>query len=163
MGLAMKSEEIIHFLESRPLPPLVPRSAFDERVSAHIARCDCPAPVKAGLLLWNDDLDAAHRMAQQIETTTGSYWHAIMHRREPDYGNSKYWFNRVGRHPAMARLAEQAAPLFKGCSFLANGRYDAFAFVDACELREGKPDQKPLAEFQLLEIRILLAYCLADE
>src|SRR5688572_32618825 len=68
----------------------------------------------AGLWLAFDFLDESHRISQDIETPSGSYWHGIIHRREPDYANSKYWFRRAGRHaifPAMRRwsalLADQ--------------------------------------------------------
>lgn len=54
----------------------------------------------AGLHLRNDSLDRSHSYAQQIEDdATGSYWHAIMHRMEQDFWNSKYWFRQAGRHP----------------------------------------------------------------
>src|SRR5262245_25326125 len=36
----------------------------------------------AGLWLHHDFLNESHAISQEIETTTGSYWHAIMHRRE---------------------------------------------------------------------------------
>src|SRR3954470_17321708 len=52
--------------------------------------------LKAALLLWNDHLDESHTIAQEIENADGSMLHAIMHRREPDYFNSKYWWRRVG-------------------------------------------------------------------
>ena len=49
--------------------------------------------------LLDDHLDESHRISQSVSTSSGSYWHGIMHRREPDYGNSGYWFRRVGDHP----------------------------------------------------------------
>src|SRR5205823_11683753 len=52
----------------------------------------------AGLWLYHDFLDESHTLSQEIYTTTGSYWHGLMHRREPDYSNAKYWFQRVGDH-----------------------------------------------------------------
>ena len=39
-----------------------------------------------GLWLLHDFLDESHSLSQEITTDTGSYWHGIMHRREPDYG-----------------------------------------------------------------------------
>ena len=50
--------------------------------------------LKSGLLLWNDDLEASHTISQQLHDDTGSYWHGIMHRREPDHSNAKYLFHR---------------------------------------------------------------------
>lgn len=67
----------------------------------------------AGLWLYHDFLDESHALSQEIHTTTGSYWHAIMHRREGDYDNSKYWFRRVGEHPTFARLHDAARTAFK--------------------------------------------------
>jgi len=32
----------------------------------------------AGLWLWFDWLDESHKISQQIETPTGSYWHALL-------------------------------------------------------------------------------------
>ena len=69
--------------------------------------------VKSGLLLWNDALDDSHDISQSIRSKTGSYWHGIMHRREPDYSNSKYWFARVGNHPIFPTLRGRVLELFK--------------------------------------------------
>src|SRR5262249_40398230 len=53
---------------------------------------DMAAACRAGLWLYHDFIDESHSISQEIQTPTGSYWHGLMHRREPDYGNSKYWF-----------------------------------------------------------------------
>src|SRR5687768_16030718 len=35
----------------------------------------------AGLWLWHDYLDESHAVSQSLHSPTGSFWHAIMHRR----------------------------------------------------------------------------------
>ena len=45
----------------------------------------------AGIWLYVDDLDRSHTISQSLDTVEGSLWHAIMHRRESDFSNSKYW------------------------------------------------------------------------
>ena len=63
----------------------------------------------AGLWLLYDFLDESHTISQSLDTLEGSYWHGIMHRREPDYENAKYWFRRVPVHPIHAELAAGGA------------------------------------------------------
>ena len=65
--------------------------------------------LKSAALLWHDHLDESHTISQSLESPEGSWLHGIMHRREPDYGNAKYWFRRVGQHEAFAPLAERVA------------------------------------------------------
>jgi hypothetical protein len=91
----------------------------------------------SGLWLLNDFLDESHRISQEIETPTGSYWHGIMHRREPDYENSKYWLRRVGEHPVFAALSTAAQSLVAefpdvGKDLIVRGPWDPFVFVDLC-------------------------------
>src|SRR5262252_7547037 len=57
-----------------------------------------PQAAIAGLYLYFSCWDEAHQVAQDISSAEGSYWHAIVHRQEPDEGNSGYWFRRVGHH-----------------------------------------------------------------
>lgn len=63
------------------------------------------------LWLWHDYLDESHKIFQSIDTPTGSFWHAIMHRREADFPNSKYWYARCADHPVIKSIAARASAL----------------------------------------------------
>lgn len=131
--------------------------------------------VLAGVLLLNDLLDDSHGQSQSIEGEgrgNGDYWHAIMHRREPDFGNAKYWFRRVGDHPAMGGLPTVAEGIAADISSdavsawlprLQRRGWDSFAFVDLCsELDADRNPPAPLLEFaerlQWAEMLLLLAH-----
>lgn len=87
--------------------------------------------------LYHNFLDASHTISQGIQTNTGSFWHGIMHRREPDFSNSKYWFRNVGDHPLFDRLNKEAVALAKAAGdapdFLnSQTSWDPYEFVDLC-------------------------------
>jgi hypothetical protein len=42
-----------------------------------------------------DGFERAHDVAQKLEGEWGDWWHAILHRREPDPSNAMYWYRRV--------------------------------------------------------------------
>ncbi len=81
----------------------------------------------AGLWLYVDELDRSHRLSQQIDTPTGAFWHAIMHRREGDFSNSKYWYRRAGAHPALGGLDVSGGSAGAGTTV---GLFQADTFVD---------------------------------
>jgi hypothetical protein len=68
---------------------------------------------KAALHLWNDDLVAAHELVQELHSATGSVLYGIVHRREGDYDNARYWFVRSGDHPAYHGLQARASALLE--------------------------------------------------
>lgn len=108
----------------------------------------------AGLWLRFDFLDESHKISQEIETPTGSFWHAIMHRREGAAGNSKYWWRRVGRHSVVSALE-------CGASAVGYDYTGASAFVDFCErVRDtGSPDEEVAKRVQSLEWQFLFEHC----
>ena len=118
----------------------------------------------AGLWLLHDWLDASHEISQELHNAEGSYWHAILHRREPDYGNSKYWFRRVGRHPVFVALAEEAGDLARSAGaadLVGPAGWDPFAFVDLCERAAGGDEdlEKACRRIQQIEWRLLFDFC----
>ncbi len=179
--------EVIEKLETgNPLPTLVPQEAWNNELTDALESVSVDAlfqgaslknttfgnALKSGLLLWNDALDESHNISQGLENQTGSYWHGIMHRREPDYSNSKYWFGRVGTHPIFPHLRERAIAILKEISnpsdalkqiaqaIEASENWDAYQFIDWCQAAENGTDDvtRFLQQVQAEEIKLLLAY-----
>jgi hypothetical protein len=121
------------------------------------------ALVRAGLYLLADRNEAAHEVCQKVETPEGSWWHGIVHRREPDFDNARYWFRRVGNHPLVETLARDAPGSGKVVDRVCPGRsrWDFFAFIDLCEHVRGESpgDREILLGLQEHEIASLLAFC----
>lgn len=142
---------------------------FAQLVEPHtVANKSMATACCAGLWLRFDFLDQAHAITQSIDTREGSYWHAIMHRREPDFANAKYWFRRVGDHPVYkplqvrAREVAGAEKLGADAKFLIEqDEWDPLAFVDLCEIGlDGAPPIHNLCKrVQLCEWELLFDYC----
>jgi hypothetical protein len=123
----------------------------------------------SALWLYHDYLDRSHTISQSIETPTGSYWHGIMHRREPDASNAKYWFRWVGDHPIFEPLWSQSQQLAEeegahgAAAFLATqGEWDPLSFIDLAEsARTGAESQHATLcrRIQLAEWQLLFDFC----
>ena len=147
------------------LPPLTAG-----RQPAAVSPPEGGAAVRAGVLLMSGADDASHRTSQSDEGEPDcDYWHGLMHRREPDYGNALYWFRRVGQHPAMDGLPEDAAMIAAalGAEAEASGvlgpPWDGAAMVRLCE----RAERSPASELHLFaravqwaEMRRLMRHCL---
>jgi hypothetical protein len=124
----------------------------------------------AAVWLMHDFLDESHSISQRIDTPEGSYWHAIMHRREGDFSNAKYWYRRVEGHPVLdtvgQRLAEFAYNLALGVQSVMmqsfrDSFWNPFEFVDLCEfaVREKSYTQEFCLDVQQVEWEALFNYC----
>jgi hypothetical protein len=124
--------------------------------------------VLAGLWLWHDWLDSSHTISQSLQSGTGSFWHAIMHRREGDFSNAKYWYARCTNHPVLQTMAPFAndilhpLPADKSFLRLTQGGWNPNAFVDLVEQLHTRPTdaRRPVAvALQKLEWRLLFDHC----
>jgi hypothetical protein len=122
----------------------------------------------AGVWLLHDFLDESHGISQGVHTTSGSFWHGVMHRREGDYSNAKYWFNRVGPHQVLGELPARVAELTDDGTkksladrLISHGQFDPFAFVDACKSaqRTGGVEEAFCRRVQQAEWELLFSHC----
>lgn len=126
------------------------------------------AACQAGLWLRHDFLDESHTISQGILNTTGSYWHGLMHRREGDYWNSKYWFRRVGEHPVFTALFFSVKELINHSNnsdkILVQDQtsWDPFRFIDLVQEVIGSHSEIEIMckKVQRLEWLILFDYSL---
>lgn len=60
--------------------------------------------------LWYDakgDWESAHNVAQEINTSDGSWIHAYLHRKEGDLGNASYWYHRANQPVSKKTLTDE--------------------------------------------------------
>ncbi|MEM9021448.1 MAG: hypothetical protein AAGC44_12870 [Planctomycetota bacterium] len=114
--------------------------------------------IRAALWLYVDELDASHAISQDLHSPTGSFWHAIMHRREGDFPNAKYWYRKAGAHPAMKHIDLAGGGSAAGSTM---GQYDPIAFIDrvARANQRCEKDSPDLVALQHHEWRALFEWC----
>jgi hypothetical protein len=107
---------------NRAMPDLVPGGPQSQNVLvlADRASADKTPLIQAATWLYVDDLARSHEIVQAIDMPLGAYWHGILHRREGDYSNAKYWLRKIG-----------------DSSISING-YSPCGFVDQCEAASGR-------------------------
>lgn len=128
--------------------------------------------LRAVAFLYNDHHDEAHDLVQDLSCQDGCLIHAILHRREPDYWNAKYWFRRCSDHPVYAALTRRL-PQIAGSGaaeqglvrrLTLSGNLDPMALVDECEAtakRPGSDEAALLRRIQQAEFEELAAHLLA--
>ncbi|MEM6691357.1 MAG: hypothetical protein AAF664_18160 [Planctomycetota bacterium] len=122
--------ELASWVSEAPLPSLTdgPRIPLDRSLIASL-----DGAIRSAVLLVAGELDASHDISQSLHDSLGSYLHGIMHRREGDFSNAKYWFARAGS--------------------VAGIDFDPALFVDrvAQAVQAGKIEEKELCDRQWQE------------
>jgi hypothetical protein len=152
---------------------LVPKGVWSPELQKEIQSLDpgkdaAALAVKSGLLLWNDDLDGSHTIAQDLDDAHGAYLHGVMHRREPDYGNSKYWFRKVGGHALFSQLRDAALDLLSDApardpyrkAIEGAQEWDPYRMIDWCSSAAEEREVAFLRALQAIEIQGLTYYWL---
>jgi hypothetical protein len=124
-----------------------------------------PRAALAGLYLYFSCREEAHEVAQSDSSAEGSYWHAIVHRQEPDAGNSSYWFHRVGEHavfPGVLEAARTIGAAHADAGLKFSKAWDPLAFIVICENARRRPAsglERAALEIQRAEWQLLFDYC----
>jgi hypothetical protein len=185
---AGRSQAVLSRLRSRKtMPPLTPEYAGHPRLDEEIAALSeqllaeerpdgllSAQAWKAALHLWNDSLAAAHELVEHMETPTGAALHGIMHRREGDYDNAKYWFHRAGDHPAFHSLQSRATNFLRQQAIprgplkeafdkmIMQGNWNPYLFIHSVaiqESRHGEDETRGLLEqLQQLELEAMIRF-----
>jgi len=165
LALAGNGERLMPLAEGECCSEEARRRIRNAKPEELFARAPSPRGALAGLYLYFSCRDEAHEVAQSDNSAEGSYWHAIVHRQEPDAGNSSYWFHRVGKHPVFPALLEQARAIdaaHSGADLDVAGEWDPVAFIQVCERARRQPDSElehAAMETQRAEWQLLFDYC----
>jgi len=139
-------------LKGQPAPDLFPQAY-------------APREALGGLWLYFSCFDECHEIVQDLKSPEASFWHAILHRQEPDAGNSAYWFRCVGAHPVFQDLLIASRDIVArnaDTGFKIAAKWDPFSFVSFCEQarhKPGSPSERAALEIQRAEWQLLFDYC----
>lgn len=133
------------------------RDAPDATLLGETEQAADASMVRAALLYAVDGLDPAHRIFQAEKSDLGSYWHGMMHRREGDFDNARYWFRRAGRLPFFPKLHRRAGEEWSLAARQVD--WDPYLFTGECEqARFGAETGDLLAKVQRAEFDVIFDY-----
>lgn len=165
LALAGNGERLMPLAEGECCSEEARRRIRNAKVEELFAAARAPRGALAGLYLYFSCRDEAHEVAQSDHSAEGSYWHAIVHRQEPDAGNSSYWFHRVGEHAVFPALLERARAIetaHPGADLHLSGAWDPIAFIRVCERarrEKGSELEQAALEIQRAEWQLLFDHC----
>ena len=137
------------------------RTADDATLSGGrtIGHAENFALVRGGLFYAIDALDDAHTFFQDAPGDLAAYWHGMLHRREGDFENARYWFRRAGVLPCFAALHRAASEFSADMARQAN--WDPYLLTGECEQARFGAEESvaPCVKLQRVEFEGLFDYC----
>jgi hypothetical protein len=117
------------------------------------------ALVRGALHYAVDALDPAHALFQEDHSDLGSYWHGMLHRREGDFDNARYWFRRAGAQPFFDSLHRESANL--SADMAKQPTWDPYLFTGQYEqARHGAEELvEEMRALQRAEFDVIFAHC----
>lgn len=117
------------------------------------------ALVRGGLFYAIDALDEAHAFFQDAKGDLAAYCHGMLHRREGDFDNARYWYRRAGVLPCFAALHRVASEFSADMARQAN--WDPYLLTGECEqARHGAEESlAQLVRLQRVEFDGVFDYC----
>lgn len=149
-----------------PFPVLAGR--FDAWAGSANLSASSALRLRATAYLHHDHADPAHDLVQDLSDPDGALIHGILHRREPDFWNAKYWFRQAENHPIFPRLTARVREIKEATGQKAlvdrltlSGTLDPHALVDAVEEASRRSAGDPEVWFLRL-VQLVETECLAD-
>lgn len=114
--------------------------------------------VRAGLFYYHNALGDSHTQAAKDGGDTAAYWHGMVHRREGDFENARYWMRRAGEQPIFQELQARAGDGSPHMGRQSN--WDTFLFIHLCEqYRYGETEyKKEIGHLQKVEFAVMFDY-----
>ena len=131
----------------------------DALASGAVVDAEMSGLVRGALFYALDTLPEAHANFQDAASDTGSYWHGMLHRREGDFDNARYWFRRAGTLPVFATIHRDASRVSELMARRTN--WDPYLFTGQCEQARFGAEElvAELVALQRIEFDALLDYC----
>jgi hypothetical protein len=114
--------------------------------------------VRGALLYSLDDLSGCHHFFQDTARDLVGYWHGMMHRREADFDNARYWFRRSGKLPFFDTLHRRASAISPDVA--QQDSWDPYLFAGQCEQHRfgADSDIQELLRLQRAEFDVVFDY-----
>ena len=114
--------------------------------------------LRAALFYFHNALPDSHEILNKASGDPAAYWHGMVHRREGDFENARYWMRRAGEQPTFAELHSRASD--GSPNMRRQSGWDPFLFINLCEqFRFGADElRQEIVALQRAEVDVRFSY-----